>query len=245
MAARITASREQATWYDDHADEYSAQTLDAPLEELRDRFMRRIDVLDGGGKTRRILDLGCGSGRDAKAFLEAGFDVRACDASSRLAELASTHAGIEVQHATFDECLQQQPEHSLDGIWACASLLHLDSTKALVDTLRLAARALRPGGVVYVSFKSCSSGPTVRWDKGRRFLDMDTPALQDVATAASLCVDSCWTAADSLDPTNRPSWLNALLTTAPAKIPTLPVRAAGASGDSPAWVKAMAPRPSW
>ncbi len=250
----MTSSYCQASWYDDHAAEYSAQTIDAPLEELRDRFRRRVEA-SSGARTRtagedagklRVLDLGCGSGRDAKAFLNAGFDVLACDASSRLAELASAHVGIDVQHATFDECLQQQPEHSLDGIWACASLLHLDSTHALVDTLRLAARALRPGAVAYVSFKHQCSGPTVRWDKGRRFLDMDPSALRAVATAASFCIDRCWTAPDSLDPIRRPAWLNAFLTTSVRGNPAAPpVRASGAGSDGndlPGWVKAMAPQ---
>jgi hypothetical protein len=99
--------------------------------------------------------------------------------------------------------------------------------------------------VAYVSFKH-GDGATVRCSDGRQFLDMDEPALQDIVgrPAGGLTIESCWTAADSLDPINRPAWLNALLTTRSSG-GVAPVVAAGAAGavDPPGWVKAMAHAP--
>lgn len=229
------------TWYDDHAAAYAAQTVDAPLHELRDDFCQRLNASQQEAKPRAILDLGCGSGRDARAFALAGYAVSACDASAKLAALASTHAGIEVQHSTFDECLRQYDAQSLDGIWACASLLHSEGIDNLVETLRLIARALRPEGVAYVSFKH-GHGGTIRNAEGRRFLDMDRISLQDAVALAGLRVERCWVAQDSLDAARRPAWLNAYLT--PSKEEST-IAAIGAAATAPAvippgWVQAMA-----
>jgi 2-polyprenyl-3-methyl-5-hydroxy-6-metoxy-1,4-benzoquinol methylase len=74
-------------FYDDNAEQFFAQTVDADLTEARQRFVRYI--LQG----ERILDAGCGSGRDTKAFAELGYRVEAFDASAEMVRMASRHAG--------------------------------------------------------------------------------------------------------------------------------------------------------
>ena len=69
-----------------------------------------------------ILDFGCGSGRDTKAFLDAGFRVDATDGSAELCALASSYTGIRVRQMLFNEL---DAVDQYDGIWACASILHL------------------------------------------------------------------------------------------------------------------------
>ncbi|MGS0758452.1 class I SAM-dependent methyltransferase, partial [Roseateles sp. GG27B] len=87
-------------------------------------------------------DAGCGSGRDAKAFTEQGFSVAAFDASPALAALASEHSGIAVTVRTFSEVSEIA---SYDGIWACASLLHLPQADIPAALLGL-WQALRSSG---------------------------------------------------------------------------------------------------
>ncbi|NJN00325.1 MAG: methyltransferase domain-containing protein [Aquincola sp.] len=65
------------------------------MTPIHQRFLARLE------SGAHILDAGCGSGRDAKAFAEAGFRVTAFDASAELARLASTYCGFEVAVRRF------------------------------------------------------------------------------------------------------------------------------------------------
>lgn len=103
-------------YYNDHATTFFEATVGVDMGPLHARFLQNIPA---GG---RILDAGCGSGRDARAFKDLGFEVEAFDASPELAKLASTHLGHTVRVRTFSDVSEV---HAYDGIWACASLLHL------------------------------------------------------------------------------------------------------------------------
>jgi 2-polyprenyl-3-methyl-5-hydroxy-6-metoxy-1,4-benzoquinol methylase len=70
----------------------------------------------------RILDAGCGSGRDLKAFSERGYQVVGLDASELMVRLAREHSDQQVHHLAFQEVTYKE---EFDGIWACASLLHV------------------------------------------------------------------------------------------------------------------------
>ena len=63
----------------------------------RDKF--ESYVIDGG----RILDAGCGSGRDSRAFKHHGYSVVAIDASREMCRLASELLDQEVWQMRFDE----------------------------------------------------------------------------------------------------------------------------------------------
>lgn len=84
-------------YYDDNAYLYVERTIDAELFHLQNEFLSRI--AEGG----RILDLGCGTGRDAKAFLQQGFHVVAVDGSKEMCKLASEYIGQDVICSTFQE----------------------------------------------------------------------------------------------------------------------------------------------
>lgn len=98
----------------------------------------------------RILDLGCGGGRDAAAMLAAGFDVAACDGSPEMAARAAQVLGHPVRVLAFDALEEVE---AYDAIWASASLLHVPRL-ALPGVLARVFRALRPGGVHFASYKA-------------------------------------------------------------------------------------------
>ena len=132
-------------YYDRHAGAFAAQTADFDLEPIYQRFLRH--VRPGG----RILDAGCGPGRDALAFAERGYEVVAFDASEAMVQLARERVGDRVDvHCMRFQDLRWRNE--FDGIWACASLLHVPTT-SFTDVGGTLAMALRPGGAWYMSFK--------------------------------------------------------------------------------------------
>nr|QQZ48807.1 class I SAM-dependent methyltransferase [Phenylobacterium glaciei] len=85
-----------------------------------------------------MLDAGCGSGRDALAFRGLGFQVTAFDGSSRMVEMAQAHTGLKVLHMDFSQVAWVA---AFDGIWSCASLLHV----SVANSRRHGAIARRPG----------------------------------------------------------------------------------------------------
>lgn len=146
-------------YYQLHAQQFFESTVAVDMAEIRERF---TDLLPAHGA---VLDAGCGSGRDAKAFAEQEFQVEAFDASPELAALASQHSGLSVKVMRFQDL---DAVARYDGIWCCASLLHVP-LKELPEVFRRLAQALKAGGVLYASFKY---GQGEREDNGRVFTDM-------------------------------------------------------------------------
>lgn len=130
-------------YYQKKSLEYFQSTISIDVSSLYDHFMKYVPV------GSRILDLGCGSGRDTKAFLNKGYDVDAIDGSAELCKLASDYTGIQVKCMNFRE-LDVVGEYN--AIWACASLLHI-SYKELPVVLSRIDMALKTPGFVYMSFK--------------------------------------------------------------------------------------------
>lgn len=106
-----------------------------------------LALVPAGGK---ILELGCGNGRDAAHMLSLGFDVDATDGTPELAAEAERRIGRPVRILRFEHL---DANATYDGVWACASLLHAPAS-SLVDILGRIHRALRLGGVFTASFKA-------------------------------------------------------------------------------------------
>ncbi|MCQ4636063.1 class I SAM-dependent methyltransferase [Anaerovorax odorimutans] len=152
-------------YYDKNAKTFFDETCSSNMSHLYDSFLKYIP------KNGTILDLGCGSGRDSKAFLDRGYQVTAVDASQQLCCLASAFIGQEVLCRKFEDlnfC------DSFDGIWACASLLHVNK-EDMPRILRKLSLALKREGVLYASFKYGDSQRT----KGLRFFNDYTEADLD------------------------------------------------------------------
>ncbi|MCT9844811.1 class I SAM-dependent methyltransferase [Leclercia adecarboxylata ATCC 23216 = NBRC 102595] len=185
-------------YYQDNAQTFFDGTVNVDMSSLYETFTRHL------APGARVLDAGCGSGRDAKAFLEMGYQVEAFDASSAMVELAREHTGLPVQLMTFADV---EWKKEFDGIWCCASLLHVPSLE-LPGVMRKLADALKPGGVWYLSFKY---GNGEREVDGRRFTDMDEGRLRALLnTVAMIDVISLWATQDKR-PLRNEVWINGVL----------------------------------
>lgn len=190
---------EAIAYYQEHAQTFFDGTVDLNLSALHQRFLAHLPA---GG---HILDAGCGSGRDARAFLEQGYTVTAFDAAPALAELASVHGGLPVAVLRLEEIDWQA---RFDGIWACASLLHLGLPE-LPDVLRRLATALKPGGVLFTSFKH---GQGQRDHGGRCFTDLDEAGLAVLLQAVPcFTVLETWITLDRRPERPDDRWINTLL----------------------------------
>ena len=186
-------------YYSRHAEDYFVATRKVEMGSLYEPFLR---WLPGEGK---ILDAGCGSGRDARAFLDMGFDVVAIEASGELAALAEGLIGKPVLVLRFEE---MPWEDEFDGIWACASLLHVSYNElpAVFDRMY---RALKPRGILYASFKY---GDAEREKDGRRFTDMNEERLtQLLRISAPFSLLEQWTTSDLRPGREEERWLNLVL----------------------------------
>ena len=187
-------------YYQRNAQQFFESTVAVDMAEIRDRFTA---LLPAHGA---VLDAGCGSGRDAKAFAEQGFQVEAFDASPELAALASQHSGLPVKVMRFQEL---DAVARYDGIWCCASLLHVPLAE-LPEVFRRLAQALKAGGVLYASFKY---GQGEREDNGRAFTDMREGKIAEVLKGIEvdeLRVIQEWMSEDRR-PERRDSWMNVII----------------------------------
>ena len=196
----ITTPNPTLAYYATRAREFAASTAKVEFSAMQQRF---TSLLAPG---TRILDLGCGSGRDTKAFLDAGFDVTATDGSPELCRYAQELTGIPVRNELFQDLADV---NAYDGIWACSSILHLPKEQ-LADVLRRISRALHPHGIVYTSFKH---GDFEGMRNGRYFTDFTEPALRNFLADAVpvLAIEQLWTTGDVRPGREDEKWLNVIL----------------------------------
>ena len=130
-------------YYNQCAEAYNETTLNIEFDSKREMLLKYLQP------NAHILDLGCGSGRDSKGFLQKGYKVTAVDGSKELCKIASKNIGQDVICQLFNEL---DAVNEFDGVWACASLLHLP-TNELKQTLKRVEKALKKDGYFYASFK--------------------------------------------------------------------------------------------
>lgn len=185
-------------FYNQHTDFFVSGTMNAEMGETQTRFLSRIP------SNGLILDYGCGSGRDTKAFLDAGFRVEATDGSEEICLKASGFTGIQVKKMLFSELNEQE---KYDGIWACASILHLPKTD-LEDVLKRIEKALKPGAVLYASFKY---GTHEGMRNGRYFTDFTEETLHEFwKNACILKIFDLWITRDVRPERREEQWINLL-----------------------------------
>lgn len=184
-------------YYNKNADSFFEGSVKADMSGVRRRFLSYIPV---GG---RILDAGCGSGRDSKVFIEAGYDVISFDASEEMCKRASEYIDREVKNMRFEE---MSFTNEFDGIWACASLLHVPQDE-LPDIIKKIRDALKLGGIVYASFKY-GEGTKMRGD--RVFRDFTEKSVIPLFENAGFEIVSNEVGTDSRPGREDEKWVNVI-----------------------------------
>lgn len=184
-------------YYNRNAHSFYEGTVNADMSLWRDKFEAYIP--DGG----HILDAGCGSGRDSRAFKQHGYSVVAFDASTEMCRMASKLIGQEVLLMRFDE---MEFDDEFNGIWACSSLLHVPSEE-LSEILGKMRRALKTSGTMYVSFKY-GEGTKQRGD--RMFSDFTEDSVKVLLNNAGFKVIECGITSDIRPGRADEKWVNVI-----------------------------------
>ncbi|SEI90720.1 Methyltransferase domain-containing protein [Kandleria vitulina] len=187
------------SYYDEKVKEFCENTVNADVSPQRDRF---LSYLKEGAS---ILDFGCGSGRDTKAFLDLGYKVEAIDGSVELCKTASEYTGIEVKNMLFQDLNDVE---KYDGIWACSSILHV-SKADLKSVLKKMVTALKDDGVIYTSFKH---GDFEGERNGRYFSDFTEESFREyISDCPDVSIVDSWITGDVRPGRGEEKWLNLVL----------------------------------
>lgn len=186
-------------YYNANASAFASDTAGVDFTRTQEKFLFKLQPGD------YILDFGCGSGRDTKYFLEHGMKVDAVDGSKEMCRLASEYTGITVRPLLFQKL---DGEAIYDGIWACASILHLPKPE-LKLVLGKMAGTLKPEGLIYTSFKY---GSFEGERNGRYFTDF-TEETFDIflRETEALEIKECWMTKDVRPERKEERWLNVFL----------------------------------
>ena len=130
-------------YYNSNAAQYFSNTVNVDMSECCDRFLEY--VVPGG----RIIDIGAGSGRDIKYFQDKGYIVEGIDASEEMCRLATEYTGVNVR---CESVQYWHPSYKYDGIWANASLLHLNVVE-FKNIIRQMHECLNERGSLFISVK--------------------------------------------------------------------------------------------
>lgn len=187
-------------YYEKHAKNFAQDTVDINMDDF---YLPFLEAIQTGG---HILDLGCGSGRDSLYFKNKGFRITAVDASGEMCREAEKILGQPVCESFIED---YQTEEVYDGIWACASLLHVckkDMKQCIIKLFQM----LKDGGVLYASWQY---GQSERQVESRYYSDFTEEQILGLFGECQECeVLKCWQSPDVLQlPPITKRWVNVLV----------------------------------
>ena len=161
-------------YYNEHAEEYFKETIDINIEDFRKKFISLLP------KNAKIIDIGCGSGRDVKAFSEMGYNAIGLDIAENLSATAKQHLNIDI---IYENMINWKSSEPFDGMWCCGSLLHLhdDELQSFLQNLKY---NLKQDGIIFVSVKE--GIPTGINKDGRYFHNYTQNEICDILNKAGL-----------------------------------------------------------
>ena len=186
-------------YYNKNSEKFYKNTVHIDLSELYPKFLRHIP--DNG----TILDLGCGSGRDSLYFLEKGYIITSVDASEEMVRLSSELTGQKTQYLRMQDI---EFKNEFNGIWACASLLHIDK-KLTESVFNILCNALRDNGVLYASYKY-GKGTSILGDRYYNNYD-ETSFAEVIDNVNNFEILTYWITKDLRPDRIDEKWLNVIL----------------------------------
>lgn len=193
---RIPMNNKTINYYNKHAKSFIQTTKSADFTNIQNKFLSYLPP------EASILDFGCGSGRDTKYFLKQNYKVTAIDGSEAICKEASKYIGIKVKQMLFE---QFDDQDSYDGIWACASILHL-TKKDLLSVFHKMNKALKENGVIYTSFKYGK----FEGERNGRYFTEDT-FNEFILQIPQLQIKETWITGDVREGRGDERWLNILI----------------------------------
>ena len=186
-------------YYDKHANDFAARTIDADMSHLYRKFEKHLHKHD------KILDLGCGSGRDSLYFKNQGYHVTVLDFSKNLAKIASQTLG---QPVLVQDMRELDYTDHFNAIWACASLLHI-SKHEIHHVFQCCKVALKEQGILLASFKLGDKEIVTR---GRLFAFYNQKTLTSlINTVGGFNILDMFITPDARTDRKREDWLVAII----------------------------------
>ena len=186
--------------YNQNAESFWEGTRGHDVSQNRDALIEHL----GGKGLYRILDFGCGPGRDLAAFKKLGHEAIGLEGAERFVALAREHSGCEVWHQDFLH-LNLPPSH-FDGIFANAALFHVPSQE-LPRVLRELAATLKPGGILFISNPRGENQEGWSGDRYGAYFDLER--WRELVTAAGFAEITHYYRPPGL-PRNQQPWLASL-----------------------------------
>lgn len=186
-------------YYNHNADKFVSDTLNCEFNQMQDKFLSYLS------KNSNIIDLGCGSGRDSKYFIEQGHNVVAIDGSEELCKIAENLINKPVICKDFREI---DYNNEFDGIWACASLLHLPKDD-IANVINQCIKALKINGIFYCSFKY---GDFEGYRNERYFTDLTEKPFENlISNLKNIKIKEMFVSNDVRKGRENEQWLNVFI----------------------------------
>lgn len=184
-------------YYQKNRDEFISNTINCDMSFQYNFFEKYLSH-----NTKTILDIGFGSGRDSLYFSKK-YEVYSIDP---IEEFCNHAKDLGLKNVYCKKVQDLNYSDMFDGIWACASLLHIPSCE-LVDVLNKCYRALKDNGIMYCSFKY---GDYEGIRNGRFFFDLREERFrQFISETKFFILEICIT--EDVRPDRCEKWLNVVL----------------------------------
>lgn len=185
--------------YNRNTETYIDNTFNVDFRQTQNIFLSYMS------QKSYILDFGCGSGRDAKYFHDMGYSVDAVDGCEKMCISASKLTGLPVKKMLFE---QLDEINKYDGIWACASILHLPKEELGIVFEKM-KKALKDKGYIHTSFKYGNHEGMI----GERYFTFftETGFEKFIAEIDGLTVERSWISEDVRTDRKTEKWLNLIL----------------------------------
>jgi len=186
-------------YYNKNAKAFFENTAKIDMQEIYEEFIKYLNTGD------RILDIGCGSGRDVLFFANTGYLPIGIDCSDEMVKLASEFTGQKIIKLDVKEL---EYENEFEGVWACSSLLHLKNDE-IKEVIKKIIKSLKNNGIIYMSFKY---GNFEGIRNGRYFKDYQKDTLKElIAHFPALKIIKIWRTEDKRKDRDSAYWLNIIL----------------------------------
>lgn len=184
-------------FYDKNSENYFENTKNLEMNEIYKEFLNDIP------RKGKILDCGCGSGRDTLYFKKRKYQVSGFDASKKLVDLAKKHTGVMIKHNTFENF---NTVEKFDGLFFMASLLHLKPNE-FEKTLKKFKKFLNKNGKIYLSLKEGENQEKID-NNGRYFHYWSSEKVNEVLNKIGLEGKIFITGDKKKHEVQKENWLN-------------------------------------